>query len=371
MINSTRISLTLAFVAMLPQAALANIVCEGTYEFFNGKDTVNAIPGEAPENGALAARLYNAQRGAWLGQFMGKPKSEGLHEVKVSQCGRQFTLSQGSKTMLFLQSIMDDTLYVAQDIGTNEAELTLRVVDHKIMVGSVKGKSHGFAFNIPVAMDPRDVSMPDMKRCNDDTAATPDTPAGDRLTVDPALRSEVIGIVADELGVPRDQSERYISALRSVAKTRQSDEGVSEILPGEPGCPIELTGVKTCRVFPPDTTTVVEVNLLLDGDGRLLPVTTDGSDTGRIRVDDPGVADLCAPESTLPPAEQRLRFKFFAIEEDGINDVQAGLLDARTDHFKKAHYAKGKSQGRQGRADAADEAYRAIGSPVTGRHKSP
>lgn len=76
--NFTRISLTLAFVAMSAPPALANIVCEGTYELFNGKDTLNAIPGEAPKNGALAAELYNAQSGAWLGQFMGKPKSEGL-----------------------------------------------------------------------------------------------------------------------------------------------------------------------------------------------------------------------------------------------------------------------------------------------------
>lgn len=369
---------TLVFVALALAAnpATAEVVCDGTYEWFNGKDTINAIPGEAPENGARAAALYNANSGAWLGQFMGKPKSEGLHEVKVSQCGRQFTLSQGSKTMLFLQSIMDDTLYVAQDIGTNEAELTLRVVDHKIMVGSVKGKSHGFAFNIPVAMDPRDIKMPDLKGCSEKKTSKPDKPADDRLTVDPALRSEVIGIIADELGVPRDQTGRYISALRSVAKTRQSDEGITEIMPGEPGCPIELTGVKTCKVFPPDTTTVVEVNLLLDEDGRLLPVTTEGSATRRVRVDNPGATttDFCAPdapETKLPEAERRLRFKFFAIDEDGINDVQAGLFDADTDIFKKAHYAEGKYKGHRGRSEAAGEAYRAIGSPVTGRHNLP
>ncbi|HBP41447.1 MAG: hypothetical protein ACTJG4_11695 [Vreelandella alkaliphila] len=38
---------------------------------------------------------------------------------------------------------------------------------------------------------------------------------------------------------------------------------------------------------------------------------------------------------------------------------------------KKAHYAEGKPCGRQGRSDAADEAYQAIGSPVTELHHSP
>ncbi len=132
--NFSRISLTLGLAVMTSQSAMANIVCEGTYEFFSGKSTVQAIPGEAPANGARAAELYNSRAG-WVGQIIRAPQSEGLHEVEVSQCGRQFVLTQGPKTMLFLQSIMDETLYVAQDIGTTEVELTLRVVDHKILAG--------------------------------------------------------------------------------------------------------------------------------------------------------------------------------------------------------------------------------------------
>ncbi|WP_417604429.1 hypothetical protein [Primorskyibacter flagellatus] len=366
--NSTRISLALAFVAMLPQAAVANIVCEGTYEFFNGKDTINAIPGEAPENGVRAAELYNANRGAWLGHFMGKPKSEGLHEVEVSQCGRQFLLTQGSKKMLFLQSILDETLYVAQDIGTNEAELTLRVVDHRIMVGSVKGKSHGFAFNMPVAMEPRDVTVPDMKGCFDDPVPEGKEVVGDRLIVDPAMRDEVIDIVAAELGVPRAQAERYISAPRFEKKTRQSDTGVTEILPGEPNCPIELAGVKNCYVHPSDTTNTVNAFVLLDEDGRLLPVTMEGATSNRPRVYDPGVDDLCAPKATVPPADQFLQFMFMPYEDTGHNDVQAILGDARTGLYKKTHRSDGKSKGRRGREEAADEAYQAVGAPVTGLH---
>lgn len=361
----TALAFTVASTLALP--ASATVVCEGTYEFFNGQDTVTALPGEAPPNGTKAAALYNANRGAWLGQFMGKPKSEGLHEVKVSQCGRQFVLTQGSKQMLFLQSIMDETLYVAQDIGTDEAELTLRVVDHKIMVGSVSGKSHGFAFNMPVSLDPRDVSMPDMKGCYDNLTPR-DTPMEDRLTVDPTLRGEAIDIVAAKLGIPLAEAGRYISAAKTVAKTRQSDEGVTEILPGEPGCPVELTGVKSCRVYPPETTTIVETNVLLDKDGRLLPVKPHTPEAPRVEVDDPTASDICAPSRTYPAAEQRLRFKFFAIDDVGINDVQATLVDANTDIAQKAHYATGMQEGRRGVSEGVDEAYEAIGAPVTGRH---
>lgn len=363
-----RSAFILATSVVLAQTAAANVVCEGTYEFFNGKDTINALPGEAPVNGARAAELYNANRGAWLGQFMGKPKSEGLHQVEVSQCGRQFVLSQGAKKMLFLQSILDDTLYVAQDIGTNEAELTLRVVDHRIMTGSVKGQSHGFAFNIPVAMDPRDIFMPDMKGCSDDLAPERDEPRDNQLTLDPALRSEVIDIVADKLGVPLDQAERYISSARTVTKTQSTSDKVTEIMPGELDCPAILTGVKTCPVYPPDTTTIIETNVLLDKEGQLLPITTDGSASKRLRVDDPDLSDLCAPKAKYPPADKRLRFKFFAIERDGINDVQTVLMDATTNIAQKAHYAEGNYKGYRGRSDAADEAYQAIGAPVIGVH---
>ncbi|MEQ5829397.1 hypothetical protein J3456_18800 [Sulfitobacter sp. NFXS29] len=350
-------------------AAEANIICEGTYEFFNGKDTLTALPGHAPPNGAKAAELYDAYRGDWLGHLIGKPKSEGIHEIKVSQCGRQFILSQGAKQMLFLQSVMDDTLYVAQDIGPPNAELTLRVVDHKILVGEVAGKAHGFAFNMPVALDPRDVTSPNMTGCSDDLA--PKERELDRLTIDPGIRDEAIEIVAAELGIPGDRADRYISAARTVAKTRQTDRVVTVVQPGEPGCPIELTGVKTCRIYPPDTSTIVETNVLLDDEGILLPVKPHSPEQSRVEVDDPMAADTCAPVAKYPPASQRLRFKFLAVEEAGLNDVQAMLVDAKTDRARRAHYAEGTQDGKPGRAEAAKEAYAAVGSPVNGLHELP
>ncbi|MEQ3626192.1 MAG: hypothetical protein ABNH38_18390 [Tateyamaria sp.] len=359
---------SLAVGAPTVSAAKANIICEGTYEFFNGKDTLTALPGHAPPNGAKAAELYNAYRGDWLGHFIRKSTSEGIHEVKVSQCGRQFILSQGAKQMLFLQSIMDDTLYVAQDMGTTGAELTLRVVDHKIMIGEVAGKAHGFAYNMPVALDPRDVTRPDMTGCSDDPA--PKERVYDRLTIDPELRDEAIGIVATELGIPADRSERYISAARTVAKTRQTDKGVTVVLPGESGCPIELTGVKTCRSYSPDTSTIVETNVLLDDEGKLLPVKPHSPEQSRVKVDDPMAVDICARVTKYPPASQRLRSKFLAVQEAGINDVQAMLVDAQTNLAQKAHYAEG-TLGKSGRVKAAKEAYAAVGSPVNGLHELP
>jgi len=136
-----------------------------------------------------------------------------------------------------------------------------------------------------------DEHTPDLEGCAPAQAAEADE---DRLLGDPELRRETIGIVADRLGVPRDQAGRHILSLRSVSKIRQSHAGVTEIQPGEPGCPITFEDVKNCRVYPPDTVTIVETNVLLDADGKLLPVTTDGSVTNRIRVDDPGLADICA-----------------------------------------------------------------------------
>lgn len=359
--------LALAVAAISTQPAVATVVCEGTYEFFSGKSMVKALPGEAPENGARVAEMYNNREG-WVGQVIRKPQSEGLHKVEVSQCGRQFVLTQGAKKMLFLQSVMDESIYVAQDIGTTEVELTLQVVNHKIMVGTIAGKSHGFAIDYPVAMDPRDVSMPDMEGCTNVAAPREEKPDDDRLTVDPALRSEVINIVADNLGVPREKAERYISAAMTVAKTRSSNDDPTVIAPGEGDCPEEFAGVRECLKFSSGTVTIVETNVLLDKDGRLLPVTTTGSSTNRIRVDDPSAGDLCTQGTTLPPAESRLRFKFFVIEEGGINDVQAVLADAGSDIAKSAHYADGTYKGLRGRAEAADEAYQGVGAPVTGLH---
>ncbi|SEL39646.1 hypothetical protein SAMN05421666_3521 [Roseovarius nanhaiticus] len=341
------LGVSLAVSWAVPQTAGAATLCEGEF--------ISAVTGASPPVQGKVTGVSNPYRKQPV-------------RIDVEDCGRTLVI-HGDGAISLKQSANDPAHYVGSHQG---APAVFDIWSPDRLTGQIliPGSNGGVIFEMTLV----DGTSPDMGGCG--KSALQDGPSNyDRLTVDPVLRSEVIGIIADQLGVPRDQAGRYISALRSVAKTRQSDKGVTEILPGEPGCPIELTGVKTCRVFPPETTTFIEVNLLLDAGGRLLPVTTDGSDTGRVRVDDPGAtADLCAaaaPEKEYPAADNMLRFKFLGVEEDGIYDVQAGLLDADMRVFKKAHYAKGTSRGRQGRAEAAEEAYQAIGSPVTGVHNAP
>lgn len=158
-------------VALAAIAALASPAdaqgppCDGTYEYFSGKSFIEVEPGNRLPKAGRVAQAYNNREGL-AGQIIRKPQSEGVVGVEVSQCGRQFVLSQGGKRMLFLQSDLDDTLYVAQDIGTNEAELTMRVIGHKVFVGKIEGASHGFKFTVPVAMEPRDTAMPDLEGCS-------------------------------------------------------------------------------------------------------------------------------------------------------------------------------------------------------------
>lgn len=369
-----RLAPFLALAALAGPVAAQAPPCDGTYEFFSGKSTVQPTADNGLPNAGQAARAYNNREGI-AGQLIRKPQSEGLQQVEVSQCGRQFVLTKGAEKMVFLQSIMDETLYVAQDIGTSKAELTVRVVDHKVMVGKLAGESHGFAFDYPVAMEPRDISMPDMEGCEDDDPPSDQRQdTENRQQVDPGLRSEVIDVVADEIGLSRDDTSRYLSAVRSVAQTRSDTDGPTVIQPGEPGCPKEFAGIRTCRAYPPKYTRIAEVNMLLDDKGRLLPVKTTAS--GRVRVDEPTDTDYCAMERSLPTAERLVRVRYFSLEQDGLNNVQVNLVDAKTHKAERSYLAErrtdvavdeGKSPQQQ-RTDATSEAFDGIGNPVKGRH---
>lgn len=142
--------------------------CDGTYELFSGKVTTDVMPGNTLPDADRIAQAFNNREGM-AGQVIRKPQSEGLHQVTVSKCGRQFVLSQNGKSMLFLQSATDETLYVAQDIGTEKAEMTFRVYNHASMIGRMAGTSHGFSFDYPAVVEPRSLAAPDMEGCQDDT----------------------------------------------------------------------------------------------------------------------------------------------------------------------------------------------------------
>lgn len=340
MTSLRRICVVLAASSLLSQAASATSVCEGKY--------MAAITGaKTPIQGKVNG--------------VSNPYRKQPVNIEVKDCARTLVI-HGDGAMTLSQSANNPTRYVGTQPGM-VAVFDVWSPDRltgQVMMPAASG-------SVIYEMTLLEGQAPNLDGCATHTMGVEES-GGERLTVDPALRSEALNIVADQLDVPREKAGRYISAARTVARTDQSDEGITEIQPGEPGCPIELTDVKTCRVFPSDTTTIVEINVLLDENGRLLPVTTDGSDSMRLRVDDPGAANFCGQEATLPPADKRLRFKFLAIEEKGVNDVQTVLVDADSNHAEAAHYATGKQKGRSGRADAAAEAYKSIGAPVTGRH---
>lgn len=335
--------------------------CEGTYEVFFGKSTAAVAPGNTTPDAGRIAQAYNNREG-WVGQVVRKPQSEGMHEITVGDCGRQFVVTQGANRMLFLQSTADETVYIAQDIGDVPGEMTVRVVDHKIMAGQFAGQSHGYKFNFPIAMEPHAVTMPNMEGCSDEEKE----PEGDRFPVDPELRSEVLEIIADEIGLPRDLAPGYMSARRSVLQSEADANRATRLVPGEQGCTEEIDETTGCFDYGPEARRVVEAKMILDAQGRLLPVTmrTDGS----VHVDDPAVADFCTDEETLPSATHRLTITLWSPEGGGMNDAQAILADYDTGIHEASHLAEGRGAGRQVRVEAIEAAYEGIDAPVRGRH---
>lgn len=355
---------TLTALAVLAGPAGAQAPpCNGTYEYFGGKSFTEVEPGNTLPKAGRVAQAYNNREG-WVGQVIRKPQSEGMVEVEVSQCGRQFVLSQGGKRMLFLQGALDDTLYVAQDIGTDEAELTMRVVDHKAMVGKIEGSTHGFKFTFPVAMEPQAISMPDMTGCDDDEGQADPARDDNRQTVDPELRSEVRDIIADRIDLPRDLASRYISVPETVAQSAADAARKTRLVPGEQGCTEALDQTLGCFDYGPETGRPVAATMILDARGQLLPLTRRAD--GSVVVDDPAAADYCTRESTYPAPEHRLSIKLWSPEGAGSNSVQATLsnYDARITEI--SHFADGEGAGREVRVDAVKTAYEGIGAPVTG-----
>lgn len=340
--------------------------CEGSYEMIKGHATWDApVPSSVVDD-------FNTGSGVIGSIPMQHLRPEGPHEVEVSQCGRQMVLS-GGFDLVFHQSALDETEYVAEKPKLG-LEVIVSVADHKDMIGKmVFSAPGGNTFRFPFTMEPRDISMPDMEGCEDDKVA--DAPEDDenRQPVDPALRSEAMDIVAEEIGLPRAEAPRYLSAARSVVRTDADSARPTEILPGEPGCPEELAGIRTCHAYPPEYSRIAEVNMLLDEEGRLLPIKRTA--TGRLRVDEPTAADFCALQRSLPRAAQHVRVRYFSQERDGMNNVQATLTDARTHKAKASHLAERRTDVskderkpyRQQRREATTEAYDNIGSPVTGR----
>ncbi|WP_076535608.1 hypothetical protein [Roseovarius nanhaiticus] len=243
--------------------------CEGTYEYFSGKSFANVAPGNALPDAGRIAQAYNNREG-WVGQIIRKPQSEGLFEVEVNQCGREFVISQGGKSMVFLQSATNGTTYVAQNIDIEGGELTMRVLGHKNFVGKIEGVTHGFKYTFPVAMEPRDTSMPDLEGCHDDAVASSDTFAHEKTATRGFLaargmtpRAEfapgdyfrVLETDRDLAGASRDGSTRHIRFRMGRNNAILPEIGMREICLAEPGKldpPRRLLSFKIFRVEKPD-----------------------------------------------------------------------------------------------------------------------
>jgi hypothetical protein len=334
-----RIALAIAASSFVSQAALAAPVCEGEY--------MTAVNGtKSPVQGKVTG-VTNPYRTQSV-------------DVEVKDCGRTIVI-HGDGAMSLKESVNAPGHYVGTAPGMTavfDAWGPTRLTGQVLMPGS-RG-------SVIYEMTLVNGHKPDMENCG-----TPDATAEmddeDWIPIDPELRREAINIVADELGVPRDKADKYISAPRKAEKTRSWNDEPTVILPGEGDCPIEFKGVRNCLEFPPEVTTTVVTNVLMDEEGRLLPVKTDILSPGGVRVDGPEPADICSQEETPTiVADRRLRFKFHAGEEDGFNDVQTMLYDAETGKAEVSHYADGEYGGKRGRIEAANEAYEGVGAPVTG-----
>ncbi|MFX0541026.1 hypothetical protein ACEWPM_004740 [Roseovarius sp. S4756] len=243
--------------------------CEGTYEYFFGKSFVNVAPGNALPDAGRIAQAYNNREG-WVGQTIRKPQSEGFFEMEVNQCGREFVISQGGKSMLFVQSANDDTTYVAQNIGIESGSLTMRVIGHKVFVGKVEGVTQGFKYTFPVAMEPRGTSMPDLEGCDDEAVVSSDTFAQEKTATRGFLAARgmtppaeyapgdyfrALETERDLAGTARDGSTRHIRFRMGRNNAILPEIGMREICQAGPGKldpPRRVLNFKIFRVEGPD-----------------------------------------------------------------------------------------------------------------------
>lgn len=298
------LALALAFIGS-PVFAQAP-PCDGSYELFMGKSTAEAQPGNPLPNAGRVAQGYNNREG-WAGVVIPKPHSEGLHEVKVSQCGRQFVLSKGGKRMVFLQSVADETVYVAQDIGTAKATMTVRVVGHRLMAGLVAGASHGFEFNLPMAMEPREISMPNMEGCARDTPPEEKETDATRTTGEKGL-SEALAL--------QGKAPAPGHALSDYVQASKEDDGRQNTW----------------------------LNLGLTG--RILPA----------EPSKPSLEDICTGDGTLLLDPPRVRLNFKQIEVEGEILVFVQVIDIETGVIREQREAVAASPASGDRAHAMSAA---------------
>ncbi|PWE17917.1 hypothetical protein DDZ18_04910 [Marinicauda salina] len=262
-------------------------------------------------------------------------RDEGNVTVEVDDCGRVIRVTQG-RTMELERTSVDPVTYEAElDAGGVHRTFRFVLNDPQSMSGEVVAQDPRLRVDRPTHLEFVGGAQPEDIGCGE---------APERVEIDSELRDEVLTIVARLVGVPREEASRYIHIPTHIARTRMNDGG------------------------PDATWRSVEANMLLDASGRLLPVTSEGSRSGRIRVDQPGSSVCSTAEDELPEAVRMLRLTFRSPPGAGRNIVQAHVLDAETRIIETSYHAEEDRAGFDARAAAAIEAYDGVDEPVTGVH---
>lgn len=172
--------------------------------------------------------------------------------------------------------------------------------------------------------------------------AQADGDTGASVQIDPALREETVGLVADTLGLPKATAGDYLHAPRDLPRTRQSDTPAGS------------------------HARHAEVYALLDDDGHVLPLSIVEDNDAPATTEG---FDPCAPLPPMPRAMQvahYLKVSVLSPEQAGLNLVQANLIDIRTNRIERSAIGRVDGSGPASRAEAMTQAWNELG-PVVAR----
>jgi hypothetical protein len=158
--------------------------------------------------------------------------------------------------------------------------------------------------------------------------------------IDPALREEVVGLVADTIGLPKAMAGDYLHAPRTLPGTGPGDTPA---------------GADARHA---------EVYALLDDDGHVLPLSVLEDTDAETRTD---VFDPCAPLSPVPrgtQAARHLKVSVLSPEQAELTLVQVDLFDIRTNLIERSVIGRANGSGPASRAAAMAQAWEELGPVV-------
>lgn len=157
------------------------------------------------------------------------------------------------------------------------------------------------------------------------------------LQIDTALREEVVGLVADTIGLPKATAGDYLHAPRTLPGTRQSDTPAGS------------------------DARHAEVYAFLDDDGHVLPLSILEDTDAQTTTD---AFDPCAPLSPMPrgtQAARNLKVSVLSPEQAELTLVQVNLIDIRTNRIERSAIGRVNGSGPASRAEAMAQAWEKLG----------